>query len=157
MTAFIPGRSNGHMPLVRLRSVHSGRPVSFSAWTAALAASRLPVDQRGRFATEIRRFLKYCHILNAPVSWSQAREYLAIVPLLSARPDARAALRWFFRAARHARDHRPRDSRRQLWPAGWIPDQSPSLASSAPGGPGRPRSAPAFAPERGLVFEPDCP
>jgi hypothetical protein len=76
-----------------------GRAVLFPHWEAALMASSIVPERRWRFATEISRFLRYCHILDAPVTKPRAREYLAKVPLLSARPLAREALRWFFAAA----------------------------------------------------------
>ncbi len=71
----------------------------FPLWEATLAASSISPDRRWRFATEISRFLRYCQILDAPVTKPRAREYLAKVPLVSARPLAREALHWFFAAA----------------------------------------------------------
>jgi hypothetical protein len=79
-----------------------GRPVSFPDWRAALATARPPLPQPERYATEIGRFLRYCQILNTPVTAPRSREYLSIVPLVSARPVARLAVRWYFAAARAA-------------------------------------------------------
>jgi hypothetical protein len=106
------------MPFARSTPAGAARPLSFPRWRAVLAASKLSVDQRWRFATEIRRFLKYCQILNAPVNRPRAREYLTIVPLVSARPDARQALRWFFRTARVARHRRHTAPSEAAWCAG---------------------------------------
>ncbi len=107
---------------------NEGRPVSFSRWKAALAASKSSAGQRWRFATEISRFLRYCQILNATVTRPRAREYLSIVPLVSARPDARLALRWFFEAAHDTERCR---GRRQT---GSGLDRSASAENSPPGG-----------------------
>ncbi len=76
-------------------------------WRQALRQARLPVDRRWRFATEIHRFLRYCEILQVPPSRAQARDYLATVPLASARPEARLALRWFFQLTRRPTPARP--------------------------------------------------
>lgn len=76
-------------------------------WRQALRQARLPVDRRWRFATEIHRFLRYCEILQVPPSRAQARDYLATVPLASARPEARLALRWFFQLTRRPALARP--------------------------------------------------
>jgi hypothetical protein len=76
------------------------RPVVFPDWSLALARADLPAGQRCRFGTEITRFLRYCEVLDVPVTPGRSREYLAIVPLVAARPGARIALRWYFRAAR---------------------------------------------------------
>lgn len=73
---------------------------SFPGWKAALASARLRPELRWRFTTEISRFLRYCQILHAPVTVPRSREYLAIVPLPAARPEAREALRWYFATAR---------------------------------------------------------
>ena len=78
------------------------RPVSFSGWREELATAEISPEQRWRFATEISRFLRYCEVLTAPVTVPRSREYLSRVPLVSARPGAREALRWFFKAARAA-------------------------------------------------------
>lgn len=75
-------------------------------WRHALRQTRLPADRRWRFATEIHRFLRYCEILQVPPSRAHARNYLATVPLASARPEARLALRWFLQIA-----HRPSPTR----------------------------------------------
>jgi len=82
-----------------------GRPVSFPDWRAELAASRISPAQRWRFATEISRFLRYCEVLASPVTKRRAREYLAHVPLVSARPLARVALHWYFEAAHRTEHH----------------------------------------------------
>jgi hypothetical protein len=79
-----------------------GRAVSFPNWKAALATAKLTPDRRWQYATEISRFLRYCQILRAAVTAKRSREYLSIVPLVSARPNARLALRWFFQTARVA-------------------------------------------------------
>lgn len=79
-----------------LSRVHQS--VSFPCWRAALAGAPLPRGERSRFTTEIGRFLRYCEILDAPVTVARSREYLAIVPLPIARPTARRALRWYFKA-----------------------------------------------------------
>jgi hypothetical protein len=95
-----------------------GWAVSFPNWKAALAIAKLPPDRRWQYATEISRFLRYCQILRAVVTAKRSREYLSIVPLVSARPNARLALRWFFQTARlaescgrrtpaHSGGHRP--------------------------------------------------
>jgi hypothetical protein len=88
-----------HHPTPR-RFAHIPPDSSVFPWKDALAATRLSPFERGRYAIEIQRFLRYCEVLELPVDPSNAREYLAIVPLLSARPHARRALRWYFRAAR---------------------------------------------------------
>lgn len=76
-------------------------------WREALAAARLAPEERWRYATEIQRFLRYCLVLQVPSTARHAREYLGIVPLLSARPFARRALRWYFRAALRPLPPRP--------------------------------------------------
>lgn len=80
----------------------AGRPVLFLNWQQALATSQLSPGARGAFATEISRFLRYCEILQAPVNYQRARSYLARIPVPSARPIARQALRWFFQTAQQA-------------------------------------------------------
>lgn len=77
----------------------AGRPVFFLNWQQALATAPLSPGARGSLATEIGRFLRYCEILQAPVTYPRARAYLARIPVPSARPIARQALRWFFHAA----------------------------------------------------------
>lgn len=76
-------------------------------WRHALRQTRLPADRRWRFATEIHRFLRYCEILQVPPSRAHARNYLATVPLASARPEARLALRWFLQIAPRPAPTRP--------------------------------------------------
>ena len=87
---------------------------------AVLASSRLPAARRWVYATEIQRFLKYCEILHLSAGRPEAREYLAIVPLVSARPHARQALRWFFHHADDLRRHResPRPAPAPIWREG---------------------------------------
>jgi hypothetical protein len=93
---------------------NEGRTVLFPHWKAALAATRFPPGRRSLYATEISRFLRYCQVLTAPVTAKRSREYLAIVPLVSARPNARLALRWFFQTARLA-ERRGRRARAQAY------------------------------------------
>jgi hypothetical protein len=116
------------MSFVRIKPLITGRSVSFPRWRTVLAASRLSADQRWRFATEIRRFLKYCRILNTPVNRSRAREYLAIVPLVSSRPDARQALRWFFQMAQAARHRRSITPTKRSWRSSQIGQPMVTLA-----------------------------
>ena len=157
-------------------SSESGLPPSaYLHWRRGLFASALPAERRCRFAVEIGRFLKYCEILQVPVSRRQAREYLGIIPLFSARPEAREALRWFFEQVRHARfpgppppppapawwQHPPAaadDSAAGAWyeapaeedgvtgePGGAVPPAG-NGAAGHPGAPGRPpATASAFA------------
>jgi hypothetical protein len=73
---------------------------AFPHWRETLARSRLPRGQRGRYAIEIGRFLRYCEILAVSANTSRARTYLAMVPLSVSRPLAAQALRWYLRAAR---------------------------------------------------------
>jgi hypothetical protein len=80
----------------------AGRPVLFQTWQQTLATAPLPPGARGSFGTEIGRFLRYCEILQAPVTSSRARSYLARIPVPAARPLARQALRWFFQTARRS-------------------------------------------------------
>ena len=77
-----------------------GRPVAFPDWRQALADAKLSRAAHGRFATEISRFLRYCEILQVPITFPRARDYLARVPVPPARPIARQALHWYFQAAR---------------------------------------------------------
>ncbi len=76
------------------------RPILCSAWKAELLTAQVSPGQRSRFETEIRRFLRYCEVLSAPVTAPRSREYVSRVPLVATRPVAREALRWFFKAAR---------------------------------------------------------
>lgn len=114
-------------------------------WRQALRQARLPADRRWRFATEIHRFLRYCEILQVPPSRAQARDYLATVPLATARPEARLALRWFFQLSRRpaaARPPRPvpwwEQARQQPHPTGtWYTP----LDDEDPGGEPMPQAA----------------
>lgn len=90
------------MPLPLLFDAAPAGARPFPHWRDELARSRLRRDQRGHFATEIRRFLRYCEILALPVNWARARNYLVTIPLPVHRPRATRALRWYFRAARIA-------------------------------------------------------
>ena len=142
------------MSFTRSIPAKAGRPVSFPRWWATLATAKLSADERWRYATEIRRFLKYCQILNAPMNRSRAREYLAIVPLVAARPDARCALRWYFRAARVARNRRHADG---VKTRPRVNEEEVTLGAPSPGWPIPGGEETAFGPDAVFAADSDYP
>jgi hypothetical protein len=77
--------------------------ISFSNWMEALAAAGLPPAQVADFKREIILFLAHCRRAHAPASINLVRAYLQHH---AQRPEpARAALRWWFRAARLSPQH----------------------------------------------------
>lgn len=126
------------------------RPVSFPQWKEALATSGLPASQIGAFTREIITFLKHCKTLRVPATVLLAKQYVENQERLRAGP-VRAALRWFFRAAKAPRpatgeqnwtsagEDMTRPLRR---PAGAV-EVGPNAASQAHGGlrPMEPRPA----------------
>lgn len=101
------------------------RSAAFPYWRETLARSRLPRGQRGRYAIEIGRFLRYCEILSGAPNPTRARTYLATVPLSVHRPIASQALRWYFRAARRPAPLSPPPPQTRAWWSGFpIPEES---------------------------------
>ncbi len=99
--------------------VHPVACFIFRDWKSVLNTTRLPLQTRTAYAVEIARFLRYCQILHAPVCRPRAREYAALIPVPSARPLAREALRWFFHSGQTdpapVRRSRPRARRLDAW------------------------------------------
>ena len=76
------------------------RAIQFPDWKAALAHTTLALGERERFRRAILSFLKRCKDRRAPASIFLIREHLAE----TAEPAARAALEWFWRSARGAKE-----------------------------------------------------
>jgi hypothetical protein len=79
-----------------LSSAEIRRAIQFPEWKVALAHAALAPGERERFRRAILGFLKRCKDRRAPASVFLIREHLAE----TADPAARAALEWFWRAAR---------------------------------------------------------
>ena len=77
-------------------SWHEDRePISFPGWKAALEGAALPAVDRERYRRAILGLLKQCKEEHAPVSVALIRRHLAA----KRDPQAREALRWFYRSA----------------------------------------------------------
>jgi hypothetical protein len=74
------------------------KPISFSGWKQALAASGESPSRQRVFAGEIMGFLRRCKQLHSPASVEFAKQYLDARPTQDGN-EARDALRWFVRAA----------------------------------------------------------
>ncbi|MBK8474998.1 MAG: integron integrase [Opitutaceae bacterium] len=70
----------------------------FPNWTAALAAAALEPAAKEGYRREILAFLHHCKIHHAGASIILAKAYLSVAET-QGRSGARAALRWWFRAA----------------------------------------------------------
>jgi integron integrase len=76
-------------------------PIFFPTWSNALAKEPFPPDKAAGLHQEIVSFLHVCKVNRSVVSTRVIQTYLeGLNP--PARPAAREALRWFWRAARHA-------------------------------------------------------
>lgn len=73
--------------------------ISFPDWPATLAGASLASGQREAYRREILLFLQHCRQQRRPCSIALARDYLDTVER-EGSTFARAALRWFVRAAR---------------------------------------------------------
>ena len=77
------------------------QPVSFPRWKQALAGADLSDATKASYAKEVIFFLKHCKSRHAPVTVELIRQYLETREKASTAPS-RAALRWFYLAARTA-------------------------------------------------------
>lgn len=76
-------------------------PILFSSWPEVLATEHFPPARAARIHQEIVTFLRFCRVSHTVATTRVIQSYLdGLDPV--ARPEAREALRWFWRAARTA-------------------------------------------------------
>ncbi|MDP3071216.1 MAG: integron integrase [Opitutaceae bacterium] len=87
-------------------------PVTFREWKEALAAEPWAADLKAQTARDIIGFLRHCKVLHSPACIAVAKGYIAEAEgqARNAGASPRAALRWFFVAAKKvaAEAERPR-------------------------------------------------
>ena len=88
--------------------------ISFPRWAEVLADTKVSTGQREAYRRAIIAFLGYCKRRHAGASVMLIQSYLAGLPEQE-RSGARAALRWWYRAAMG--DHGPETGRRKAPPS----------------------------------------
>lgn len=103
------------------------RPISFPNWKPALAGAALEPAVKEAHRRAILTLLKFCKGAHAPVTVALIRSYLKT----AAGPEAREALRWFYRMALAARRAEAGHAQGEMLPATRLPP-----ARSESGAPG---------------------